>query len=245
MPLNNYVLAYRECCKALAAEKEPRAVAARAACRFDQAGSFFEVPFLGRLYRVAYPSGEVTPGEPMPARPQGAAGAAGERAPGGEALLALPPAPSGDHLLTVSILLVHYLTRATGIPLAGEWIAFRELPGGEVYDVPFTNRTIRPMVGIFGRRPARLVEAVQKLGGRPEKMGHAAGSVHAFPMVPVCLVVWEGDEEIPASGQILFDRSASGYMETEAMVVLASETYLAARMAIAPEAPRPGTLEPA
>lgn len=225
MPLNNYVLAYREVCKDLAAEKEPRVVAAKSGCRFDAGGSFFEVPFLGRYYHVAYPSGEVTPAGPVP---------------GAEP----PAAPSGDHLLTVSILLVHYLTRATGLPVAGEWIAFRELPGGEIYNTPFTNRTIRPMVGIFGRQPAKLVEAFLKLGGRQEKMGHASGSIDAFPMVPVCCVVWEGDDEIPSSGQILFDRSAPGYMETEALVVLASEVFLAARMAIAPQVPRPGTLEP-
>ncbi len=251
MPQTNYVLAYREGCRALAAEKEPGVVAARASCRFDAPGSFFEVPFLGRFYRVTYPSGEVTPGEPMPAYPGAGSqgGAAAGRASGAVAApagrLPAPPAPSGEHLLTVSILLVHYLTRATGIPLVGEWISFRELPGGDIYNTPFTNRTIRPMVGLFGQRPAKLAEAMIKLGGRQEKLGHASGSVHAFPMVPLCFVVWEGDEEIPASGQILFDRSASGYMDTEALVVLASETFLAARMAVAPNVGRPGTLEPA
>lgn len=246
MPQTNYVLAYREACKALAAEKEPRAVAARASCRFDVAGSFFEVPFLGRLYRVAYPSGEVTPGEPMLVEAPGPVASG----PGGAPAvpvnrLPIPAAPTGDQLLTVSILLVHYLTKARGIPLAGEWISFRELPGGDIYNTPFTNRTIRPMVGVFGRQPAKLAEAMRRLGGRQEKLGHGSGSVHAFPMVPVCFVVWEGDEEIPASGQILFDRSASGYMDTEALVVVASETFLAARMAVAPGMGRPATLEPA
>lgn len=212
------------------AEKKPRAVAVRAGCRFDPERSCFGVPCLGRLYRVAHPSGEVTPGEPLPG-------------PGGQPL-PVPPAPGRDHLLTVSILLVHYLTKSRGIPQSGEWTAFRELPKGDIYNVPFTNRTIRPMVGLFGQRPAKLVEAMRKLGGRQENLGHASGSAHAFPMVPLCFVVWEGDEEIPASGQILFDRSASGYLDTEDLVVVAADTFLAARMAIAPNVPRPGTLEP-
>jgi len=250
--LGNYRLAYREICRALAAEKEPLAVEARSGCRFDPDGSFFEVPFLGRSYRVAYPSGEVTPGEPL-AAPAGLGEAgAGEGAAGGTggsgtaaspSRLQVPAAPTGDHLLTVSILIVHYLVRSTGTPVGGEWIAFRELPGGDIYNVPFTNRTIRPMVALFGPRPAKLVEAFLSLGGRREKLGHWSASVRAFPMVPVCFVLWEGDEEIPASGQILFDKSAPGYMETEAVVVLAAETLLAARMVVAPQFKRPGTLE--
>lgn len=224
MAQSNYVLAYREACRALAAETDPEAMALRARCRYDPLGSVFEIPVLGRLYRVSYPGGEVAPGEPL-------------RKPG------LPP-PTGDHLLTMSILILHYLTKASGLPLAREWIAFRELPGGDIYNTPFTNRTIRPMVALFGREPAKLVEAALTLGGRREKFGHASAAVDVFPMVPVCLVVWEGDEEVPPSGQILFDRSASAYLDTEDLVVTAAETFLAARMAVSPGGVRPGTLEP-
>lgn len=225
MPQTNYFFAYEEACRALAAERAPRAVATRAGVRYVEAGetdAFFEVPFLGRLYRVDYPSGKVTPGEPLAGAPS------------------VPPAPSGDHLLTISILLPHYLTKAKGIRLEGEWIAFRELPGGDIYNTPFTNRTIRPMVGRFGREPARLVEAGEGLGGRRETFGHASTRVLAFPMVPLCFIVWEGDEEIPASGQILFDRSASAYLDTEDLVVVAGEAFLALRMAASPGQPRPG-----
>ena len=230
MPQTNYIYAYQIACQALAAEKDPEAVARRAACRYGREGSFFEVPVLGRLYRVGFPGGEVTAGDPLPG-PQGAP-------------LPVPPAPAGDHLLTISILLLHYLTLARGTPKTGEWIAFRELPGGEIYNTPFTNRLIRPMAGRFGREPGKLVEAALCLGGRREAFGHASASVDVFPMVPVCFVVWEGDEEIPASGQVLFDRSASAYLDTEDLVVAAAEAFLAARMAVTPGQPRPQTLEP-
>ena len=247
MPQTNYIYAYQIACQALAAEKDPEGVARRAACRFDREGSFFEVPVLGRLYRVEFPGGEVTAGEPLPA-PAMAGGGATAPTPDARlvpgAPLPVPPAPAGDHLLTISILLLHYLTLACGTPKTGEWIAFRELPGGEIYNTPFTNRLIRPMAGRFGREPGKLVEAALCLGGRREAFGHASASVDVFPMVPVCFVVWEGDEEIPASGQVLFDRSASAYLDTEDLVVAAAEAFLAARMAGTPGQPRPQTLEP-
>jgi hypothetical protein len=259
LPQTNYVFAYEEACRNLVAQKSPQAIAARTGCRYvapagpapgagedvsppGEAASFFEVPFLGRLYRVAYPQGQVTPGDPLSRVAPAAAGVAG---PEPDLLLPAPPAPSGDHLLTVSILILHYLTKAQGLPITGEWIAFRELPGGEIYNAPFTNRTIRPMVGRFGREPAKLIEAGERLGGRKETFGHASIRLEVFPMVPLCFVVWEGDEEIPASGQILFDRSASAYLDTEDLVVVAAEAFLTLRMAVSPGVPRPGTLEPA
>ncbi|MCL6581994.1 MAG: DUF3786 domain-containing protein [Firmicutes bacterium] len=226
----NYVLAYKESCRLLAAEKDPQAVARRAGCRFEPAGSYFELPVLGRLYRVDYPSGAVTAGEALP------------EAPG------TPPAPEGDSLLTTSILAVQYLATARGIPLTGEWVAFRELPGGQIYNAPFTSRTVRPMVARFGQDPAALVDGVLRLGGRKQGFGHASGVVDVFPRIPVCLIVWQGDEEVPPSGQILFDRSAPAYLETEALVVAAGQAFLAVRWAAGNPAlespPSPGTLEP-
>lgn len=227
MAQSNYVYAYREACRVLAEKSDPVEIARLASCRYDSGGSFFELPFLGRLYRVGYPSGEVSPGEPL----AGVFGAA--------------PAPSGEALLTAGILIVHYLAKARGIPLAGEWIAFRELPGGGIYNTPFTNRTIRPMVSWFSGEPQRLVAAAELLGGRRESFGHASASVDVFTMVPVCFVVWQGDDEVPSSGQILFDRSASAYLDTEDLVVVAAEALYATRAADASgTAVRPDTLEP-
>jgi len=225
---SNYTYAYEQAREDLAARTDPEEMARFAGCRFDPESSSFEVPFLGRLYRVTYPDGEVEPGQVLP----GASGA--------------PPAPTGRGLLTASILILHYLTKARGLPVRGNWIAFRELPGGDIYVGPFTARTIRPLVGAFGFEPDRLVRAALALGGRREDFGHASASVDVFPRVPICFVVWEGDDEVPASGQILFDRSAGGYLDTEDLVVAAAEAFFAVRSAASGgEAARPGTLEPA
>jgi hypothetical protein len=39
-------------------------------------------------------------------------------------------------------------------------------------------------------------------------------------MVPVTLVLWGGDEEFPARGNILFDDTISGYLSTYDITVL-------------------------
>ncbi len=119
------------------------------------------------------------------------------------------------------ILILHYLETANGEPLTGRWITFKELPGGQVYIIPHTNRSIKPLINIFGEEPNKLLAAGTQLGGKLEKLGHTAITIQAFPRVPVALVLWQGDEEFGPSGNILFDSSAPGYLPTEDYAVLA------------------------
>jgi hypothetical protein len=108
------------------------------------------------------------------------------------------------------------------VSLNGQFISYKELPGGGIYIQPFTNRAIRPMVQFFGQQPKRLLDVAERIGGIPEKHGDAGVTLTAFPKVPVTLVIWGADDEFPASGNILFDSSASKFLPTEDYAVLAS-----------------------
>ena len=120
------------------------------------------------------------------------------------------------------ILVLHYLTNTTTRPEEGRLITYKELPGGNIYIQPFTNRAIRPLVQLFGNRAERLVEVAGKIGGSAVKHGDAAVCIPVFPRIPVTLVVWAGDDEFPSSGNILFDASAPAFLHTEDYAVLAS-----------------------
>ena len=75
-------------------------------------------------------------------------------------------------------------------------------------------------MSIFGGCPEKLVEAGEKLGGQRADAGDWAVTVHIFPKVPVTFVLWEGDDEFPPSGNILFDSSAALHLETEDYALL-------------------------
>ena len=49
---------------------------------------------------------------------------------------------------------------------------------------------------------------------------HRAWILLPLPRVPVYLLFWDGDDEIPASANLLFDTSVPAYLETEQMAML-------------------------
>ena len=228
-----YEKAFKLACSQLVA-KDPSAVADLAGVRYDPVTHRWHVVFLGEEYTVEYPSGQVTRvdsgrtdlsrrGAPLWQGPVGL----------GDGDL---PRDSEDRGVpeTPRILMLHYLLRASGTRPSGRLTAFRELPGGDIYVAPFTARTVKPLAAVFGSNGAALVRAGTALGGQPVKVGRHGVAVNALPRVPVTLAVWEGDDEFPASGNILFDSTAPDYLSTEDLVVLAGETVRAcARLAAA------------
>lgn len=127
------------------------------------------------------------------------------------------------------ILILHYLVHASGVALANKPISFKELPGGAIYITPFTNRSIRPLVGAFGEDPLALLPIAEKLAGKRANHGDVSVIINVFPRIPVTLILWAGDDEFPASGNILFDASAPGYLPTEDYAVLSGMLALRLR----------------
>jgi len=114
-----------------------------------------------------------------------------------------------------AFLIVHYLIGAKDIPLADEVISFRELYGGDVYFLAFKNRAIEVIRKSFGLRPEELVQKGVEMGGEEAGIGDYSVRIPVFPKVPLTIVMWLGDEEIPTSANILFDKTAGEHLHTE------------------------------
>jgi len=132
---------------------------------------------------------------------------------------AVPPGlAEGD--LSERILVLHYLERASGVPLSGRPVGFDQLAGGRFYGSAFRKRTEAPLARIFAQAPGRLAEAAASLGGAGADHGDASAIIWPFPRVPMTLIVWTGDEEMPPNAKVLFDDTAEGYLSTEDIAVL-------------------------
>ncbi len=118
------------------------------------------------------------------------------------------------------ILILHYLLTASGRPLSGELISFKELGEGLAYYPTFAQRSIQPLVTHFGANPENMLKAAQSLGGIKSNLGDFAVSIPAFKNVPLSFVVWRGDDEFPPNANLLFDRSVLDYLPLEDLIVL-------------------------
>ncbi len=119
-------------------------------------------------------------------------------------------------------LLLYYFTSADGEPMANEWISFSDLPDGRFYNQAFQGYSGAEIARAFGLQIQAFREAAGNLGGVPENLGDASFRFYALPNIPILVVYWLGDEEFASSAQVLFDRSASHYLPTDACAILGS-----------------------
>lgn len=188
----NYLPALELAQKALRA-LHPNRVADRSGAEVIHRGTEaeFRLALLGRRYRVATPEAKVY-----------------DEATGSEA---------GS---TTSLILLHYLANADGSPVAGEWIPFRDIPGGNVYERAFRRQSIEPLAHAFGHDPEALLKAAAALQGTRSTLGDVSCVFQALPRLPMICILWRADEEQPAEASILFDASAPHYLPTEDLAAL-------------------------
>ncbi|MDW7674741.1 MAG: DUF3786 domain-containing protein [Bacillota bacterium] len=123
------------------------------------------------------------------------------------------------------ITILHYLNNGgAGKAINSDnLISFKELPGGAIYIVPFTNRAIKPLIKMFGNSPEKLITVAQKWEGGQATFGDYSIFIPVFPKVTITYVIWAGDEEFPPNATILFNQSIVNYLPTEDVAVIASQ----------------------
>lgn len=122
----------------------------------------------------------------------------------------------------IKVLLLHYILRSAG-RVEGKLASYREFQGGDLYYSVFQGRAILPLIKSFGERAEALAAAGEKLGGSRAARGDASVDLQFFPFVPINVTVWEGDDEVPASANILFDSIVGSVMPAEDLAHLSAE----------------------
>jgi hypothetical protein len=123
---------------------------------------------------------------------------------------------------TLFVLLAHY-SHARPTDIVGKLIRFHDLPGGYAYEGTFTRRAVSPIAEIFGDKPEMLIEGAKLLNGIKREYGDSSVEIPALPKIPIAYILWKGDE-LSASATMLLDMSASHYLPTEDLAVLAELT---------------------
>jgi len=173
--------------------EDPRTLAARSGAEYEAGTGGLCLSLFGRAVAVPFPDIEVCDSQ------------------------------TGDSLpVTTQTLLLYYLNTADGTPVEGRWIAFAELPDGRFYNQAFQGYTGQELARRFGNDLSAFEGAASRLDGMKLGYGDAAFAFHVLPRVMLAAVYHLGDEDFPATCQILFDASVSHYLPTDVCAILGS-----------------------
>ena len=161
------------------AATEPTHIANRLGLPFDYICERFSISFMGKEYYVSHPGLRIEPADGVD--PYGFEGL-----------------PSGR------VLIGRYLLHATVFPQNGEFMAFRELPSGEVYARQFERRCLRRLAERFGTHLDEFEDIMEYIGAEHIHGADRAWELEFLDGLSIRFLFWNGDEEFAPSAQILF-----------------------------------------
>ncbi|MBL7170732.1 MAG: DUF3786 domain-containing protein [Candidatus Omnitrophica bacterium] len=128
------------------------------------------------------------------------------------------------------IIILHYLTNLSPgegeaeVPV--EWIDFRDVPSGNMYNSVFEDRIYQPFLARFGKNPSLFIKAAKACGGEQVDFGDIAFKFVVLPGIPINFILHKGDEEFPPACKVLFDSSVSQYLHTEDIAIVCEDMVM-------------------
>lgn len=106
--------------------------------------------------------------------------------------------------------------------IKGNWVKFDQLKDAAPFSKAFQAGIIEPFGRTFNGHMAELEQAFCKLQGRKTPQSDVGYEIDAFGCMPVKFLFWEGDDEFPSQGNLLFDASATDFIHVESIVTIAA-----------------------
>lgn len=124
--------------------------------------------------------------------------------------------------MTISVLMLNYLVYARPPEeTTNEWVSLKEIPGGgKLFYPAFYKTAIIGLINAFGHDSKELFRCGASFGGEPTSYGNASVIFQAFPEISLCVVIWEGDEEIAPNATILYKPSIKNLLHIESIIGL-------------------------
>ena len=102
------------------------------------------------------------------------------------------------------------------------WVRFDRLKDTSPFSQAFQAGVIEPFSRMFSGHVQELSHACEQLGGKRLPWSDAGYELKAFSCIPVRFLFWDGDDEFPAQGNVLFDSSATDFIHGESVVTIAA-----------------------
>jgi len=170
---------------------DPLVMSQNSQCSYDTIKRIFSVQVLGEEYSVRYPSGEVLNNK-------------------GEDF--------GNY--SVKIIILRYLMNAKARSNSGEMVSFKEFPDGALYYPNFYKRCLQVFANIGNEMPEALKKFMGSINAMPMGKGDLSWQFTFMPGVKIACILWFGDDEFEAEGQILFDKSLTKVFNIKDLAIL-------------------------
>jgi hypothetical protein len=119
------------------------------------------------------------------------------------------------------ILALHYLNSRNPRPGFSRWMSFADIQEGRGYLPVFNKRVTDRLCATAGRDRGTFKRACEKLGGTELEWGDAGCRFQVFPLLPVGIAWYAGDEELGPGATFLFPDNVQSFFAVEDAVVLA------------------------
>ena len=121
----------------------------------------------------------------------------------------------------ISVVLFQYISHCPAeIPLAGDWMTFRDFKDAGPLGGYFTSNNNKMIETTFEGNPEALQYTCSKLGGQlldDDPSWDFSVAFNMFPRVPVRFRFNDKDDEFSAQSSILFRQSAEFYIDMESL----------------------------
>ncbi len=111
--------------------------------------------------------------------------------------------------------ILHYLIHAKNLPISGELVRPSDLPGGSIFISGTHVIPLEKIADRFGNNLDEFLMVGKTLAGTQLDYGDISFELFPFPLVPIVIIVWAGDEEFASRSSILLDSSCLVHMSTD------------------------------
>lgn len=114
--------------------------------------------------------------------------------------------------------LLNYVLLGKGTTPTGDWVSFRELPGGTEWEPLYLQRCEKQLKQLADKHPDLFADLVDIFSGRqPQHHFDADIGVQLlpYPKLPLLICYWQPEEDMASKLQIFYDKTAADNLPTE------------------------------
>jgi hypothetical protein len=118
------------------------------------------------------------------------------------------------------ILALHYLTAPLPVPPEHREVSFMDIPDARGYRKPYEGRVLMRVAYLFERDFDETSKRAVQLGGKKAGPGDAAYEFQVFPVVPIKICWFKGEEQLPPGTSVVYKDNISAILCVEDIVVI-------------------------